>query len=419
MKSIKILGTIVLFSLLLFYGLIKAEDTLLFSLNTFLTFLLFSVSYNEYVKGRIFGPVNAFSLLICVHFIIPFYYESLGVNIYNIELLSTYKYKVLFYIFFIVILLLFYSYNRKYNISNDKYIYSSKRSYINVVYIFLVIGYLARIYLISQNLYFQHSRGSESNLNGSFMLTWLVGFEKYPFYALVILAVSRAQGVLKNDWWFRLTFIMELIYWFPAGRKEEIIATLVFPVIVLSFYQNVKILTLKNLVLVLVIFVVFPATRFIRSGLEILEFSANQKSLSVRDVIVALPKAYNLGAEKVTQMSNSVQRNEANPNLKRLSLVEPVSGCLYLTEIDGFKFGESYLFMFIFPIPRFIWHDKPQSTHGVEFGKRIGLVKKGNTSSISISYIGESFWNFGFAGVIVLFLFLEMVIRFYELAKRK
>ena len=65
-----------------------------------------------------------------------------------------------------------------------------------------------------------------------------------------------------------------------------------------------------------IIVVVFPATRFIRSGLEILEFSASQKTLSISDVVGALPEAYVLGQDRIGEISNKLHGKEANPNIK-------------------------------------------------------------------------------------------------------
>ena len=401
------------------YGFIAANDIVLYSLNVVLTSFLVLTSLNEFQKGSKFGPINAFSVLLFIHFALPFFYESFSVSTYNVQYLTRYKYTVLLYVCAISLVLLLYSNYRFSRVNHSKLKYFSGNSFFKVVIIFLVIGYIARAYLISQNLYFQHSRGAESNLSDSLTLTWLIGFEKYPFYALIILSVARQEVILRFNRWYQLVFLLELVYWIPTGRKEEIIATIVFPIIVREFYQREKFLTLKNAMIAVIIVVVFPATRFIRSGLEILEFSASQKTLSISDVVGALPEAYVLGQDRIGEISNKLHGKEANPNIKRLSLVESVSGCLYIKDLEGYKYGESYLFLFVFPIPRFLWNDKPKSTHGVEFGRKIGLVRGADNSSISISYIGESIMNFGFAGLVVIFLFLEMVVRFYENARRR
>ena len=185
-----------------------------------------------------FGPINAFSVLLFIHFALPFFYESFSVSTYNVQYLTRYKYTVLLYVCAISLVLLLYSNYRFSRVNHSKLKYFSGNSFFKVVIIFLVIGYIARAYLISQNLYFQHSRGAESNLSDSLTLTWLIGFEKYPFYALIILSVARQEVILRFNRWYQLVFLLELVYWIPTGRKEEIIATIVFPIIVREFYQR-------------------------------------------------------------------------------------------------------------------------------------------------------------------------------------
>jgi len=64
--------------------------------------------------------------------------------------------------------------------------------------------------------------------------------------------------------------------------------------------------------------------------------------------------------------------------------------------------GETYRTLFTGWIPRFIWTSKPKESWGNVFGRRYGILDKGDESnSLNIPWITEMFANFGTLGVVL------------------
>ena len=404
---------------ILVFGLYQSHDLGLFFVTAVCIFINVLTILLEWTKERLFGPFTIFSTLLLGHFCLPLALESMEVSVYNLESLRQYAPSVALYILAISFSNLFLSLVKAPLPPNDNPLHVNERFLRNVIVLLVGIGLIARLYLISKNLYFQHSRGSDSTLSGSIWLTWLIGFERYPFYALTIASVVKMQSRSQSSRiLFRIVWLLEIAYWLPAGRKEELAAALIIPVILQGMIRRESIFNIRNLAMAAALVAVFPVTRTIRTGLETLQFSALDQSLSIAEVITAMPEAYAAGEDKVKNSQTTLASGkESSANLKRLSLVESVSGCMHIARKEGFKFGKSYLFLFIFPIPRFLWKAKPQSTHGVEFGRKLGIVGRGDNSSISVSYVGESYWNFGVFGVIVIAIFLATLLRLYNVAQ--
>jgi hypothetical protein len=64
--------------------------------------------------------------------------------------------------------------------------------------------------------------------------------------------------------------------------------------------------------------------------------------------------------------------------------------------------GESYYPLLSKPIPRFLWKDKPKEDIGKRFGHRYNLLAPENdVTALAMTHLGEFYFNFGPAGVII------------------
>lgn len=61
-------------------------------------------------------------------------------------------------------------------------------------------------------------------------------------------------------------------------------------------------------------------------------------------------------------------------------------------------YGESYLAVFTLPVPKALWPNKPRMIDG-----RVGLTFFGMPAGVPPGAVGEAFWNFHLAGVVVVF----------------
>lgn len=67
----------------------------------------------------------------------------------------------------------------------------------------------------------------------------------------------------------------------------------------------------------------------------------------------------------------------------------------------GLLYGETYLAVLTMPVPRWLWPDKPGLVGG-----RVGQIFFNQTGGVPPGVIGEAYWNFHIAGVLIVFLLL-------------
>lgn len=80
--------------------------------------------------------------------------------------------------------------------------------------------------------------------------------------------------------------------------------------------------------------------------------------------------------------------------------------------------GGTYGFLLISWVPRFLWPDKPSASevnHLYQVTFRITHEKDLESVSLAPGIIGEAYWNFGWAGVVMMSLLLGIFLRFLEL----
>tara|TARA_B110000444_G_C18768725_1_gene561374 strand:- start:640 stop:1260 length:621 start_codon:yes stop_codon:yes gene_type:complete len=78
-----------------------------------------------------------------------------------------------------------------------------------------------------------------------------------------------------------------------------------------------------------------------------------------------------------------------------------------ITDI-GYLYGQSFIRLFVFFIPRSIWSEKPidVQTMIVELNSNLFYA---SGSSQSVSLMGEIFWNFGYFAIIISFFFIGLI----------
>ena len=405
--------SIILFFLISFFCCsVYSDDLEILLLSTLVVTFTALIIKSELKSKSFFSPLNLYAGLIALHVGLPGIAYSMGVELIsyspNSEFISTILIYVLLNLLALVLVNIF-THNKRTKIRIN-YLWDDS-SVKKIIFSFLVIGVITRLYLISNNSYFQIYRGSEYNLTGNVFLSFFMLFERLPSYALIIIFIHRFSSNVNSKFWINASYaliVFELLYWFPAARKEEIISTLMYPfiisVILLNKFPSKKIIFFSSLFIILI----FPITRFLRIGIFAITLSGGSIT-NINDIVDILPEAFNSGKE-ITQSKNDGE----NSNLNRISLLESMSAAARLAENEGYKYGESYSSILYTLIPRFLWPNKPKTTSGIEFGYQSGITDKNDTSSISVTYLGESYYNFGFFGVIItliVFLFTNYLYR--------
>ena len=108
----------------------------------------------------------------------------------------------------------------------------------------------------------------------------------------------------------------------------------------------------------------------------------------------------------------------AGQSLERLSLLSQVAHVLDVTPSDvPFQGGQTYAFVAVTLVPRFLWPDKPsvndanrfyQTAYGLTAERQLGGV------SIAVGVLGEAFINFGWPGVIGMMAAIGLLLGVFE-----
>jgi hypothetical protein len=188
-------------------------------------------------------------------------------------------------------------------------------------------------------------------------------------------------------------WLLELAYWLPTGRKEEIILGLILPLMVRYLLTLRLVSWRKCVVLGAFIVALFPLTHYYRVAVDLAEEAEI-------DFGVRISAALALAEE--TDVLGDIDYSTVV--LSRLSLLEPMDAAVRLIEEERWQkqWGSTYANFFLGLIPRVLWAEKPNFHYGTEFGHRSGMLDESDeVTSISVTLFGEAFLNFGVAGVFV------------------
>jgi hypothetical protein len=108
----------------------------------------------------------------------------------------------------------------------------------------------------------------------------------------------------------------------------------------------------------------------------------------------------------------------ASKSLQRASLLTQVAHVLEMTpSLVPFQEGDTYRFLGVTLIPRFLWPDKPSVNEANRFYQvAYGLTSERGLDGVSIAVgsLAEGYINFGWVGVIGIMLFIGMALGIYQ-----
>lgn len=275
----------------------------------------------------------------------------------------------------------------------------------------LIVGWAARLHVIDSNAYFQILRTSQGNLEGPFFAAIRM-IELFPMYVLCMFAIRywRPNALPSRVWRFALhvAVILELLYWLPSGRKEPVVLAVLLPLFI-RYVLTQKLPSKRSVVtLVLGIGLMFPATYYYRTAM-----GSAEGSIDIVETVITASTAVGSGGTEIGKPPMEVIAG-------RISLLEPLSACIRLWRDGDWEpmLGQSYAQALLSLVPRVIWGGKPNLHYGTEFGHAAGYLSNDDwETSISVTYFGEAFLNFGWAGLWPLFVIGLLFGTIYRRAK--
>lgn len=256
-------------------------------------------------------------------------------------------------------------------------------------------GWLSRFYIILHQAYFQIDRGGQNNIEGPFHAAIRM-VELFPLHLICLLSIKFWAGAPRSFPALGRLLIFsvatELLYWIPSGRKEGVILAVILPLLV-RYLMTRKMPSIRAILIFgFSLVVLFPLTFVYRRQLEI---SGHFPELS--EIAKTAYLAFT---------GSGTEKSALEILYGRLSLLESLCACVRIWEQQIWEpmLGNSYLSALLGLIPRFFWPEKPDLHYGNEFGYVANFISSGDfRTSISVTFFGEAYLNFGFAGLVPLF----------------
>lgn len=261
-----------------------------------------------------------------------------------------------------------------------------------------MVGWASRIYVIESHAYFQFARTVQGEMEGPFYAAIRMA-ELFPMHVLFILTIHSlgAQQQGRRSWNYLVfgAMLFELAYWLPTGRKEESILILLVPMLIRYVVTGALPSAPVRLLLVSFVVLLFPAAHYYRFFLQKLVLLSDD----MLDVMTTAVTTID------SDVADETEASAEDIIVQRLDLLEPVSACIGLVARGSWplELGGSYAMALLAFIPRVLWPSKPDLHYGTDFGHAAGIITDSNDwfTSISVTFPGEAFLNFGWFGWLV------------------
>lgn len=123
-------------------------------------------------------------------------------------------------------------------------------------------------------------------------------------------------------------------------------------------------------------------------------------------------------SEAISEPSRENIRTAISPSVARVSLLTQTANVIDLTpEVVPYQYGQTYSYMLVTWIPRFLWPNKPSVNEANEFYQvAYGLSEEQDldTVSIAVGFMAEGFINFGWVGVAGIMFLVGIFFDFYR-----
>jgi len=120
------------------------------------------------------------------------------------------------------------------------------------------------------------------------------------------------------------------------------------------------------------------------------------------------------GRQRIEKFKEIVdEREEYKKN--RFENLSFISQVVYLHK-NGFKeflYGETFYWLPLAPVPRFIWAGKPENTMATDFATEYGVRGEDSNAAINFPMLVEAYVNFGFNGIIFMAFVFGLLFKWF------
>ena len=261
-----------------------------------------------------------------------------------------------------------------------------------VVFVYFILGWIARIIIYNLGLYYHTTVGFNQNVTegiGVYAQYFAIAIN-LPVFSMVLAFIEWVKN--KNYTYLVLTIfllILEIAFALPTGSKEKVMFPLVLLFIIYSLKNKLPILLLSPILIFFVLFV-FPFVGIYRQLILTTDIIGNLQDAFT--IYVEVFKNFNL--QTIGFLLSTIFSDRLNYSAIVLNIVHNTP------DVCGYLYGFSYLNFFVALIPRILWPGKPIiAGTGNKFGREYGFISPVDyTTSVDMTWVGELFINFGWLG---------------------
>ncbi len=268
-----------------------------------------------------------------------------------------------------------------------------------VLFLFLILIWGARFYLLSTGSYYQTFRSDYQGTSfGSVfgILTTYGYLINGAFFLVVFSAKGRKDRIRKFISAF-IVFGAELAWYIPSGGRSQIVNTFIAPIF--AYILTKRRLPMK--VLTAIIIIGLPTLCILGSYRNVAPLFYKVNKIDLRNI----PRAY-LAAKDLSA------KEDAFRNLMDRFYDGKFLGYLLMhySNDHNFELGSTYKEIPAIFIPRFIWTSKPVISKFMNTWYS-DLVGK---SAVPITVWGEAYINFSWFGIILIPYLLGLIMKEYD-----
>ena len=405
-KSLNLVIMVVSLLLLLISFCYDTQNTFLLIFPSFLILLITSVPVLMGREHNVFSPLNYLIYFIFLNLIVRNLYiiydypsESYVSNIFLLfkSKDTLVKPLVVMLISFMSFTLGYLFYSRRRPVRDEKLITwnSKKLNVLSVVLLFVSFVSLVKFIISSKvNILmltlqtFSAYRGVTKNLedyDAHGFLRVLIQLSVIVFYINYIYYKRSVKKTFWNRLFIFLSFLISILFFFFVQSRSGVIFIFI-NCFVINYYLKGGRFSYKSVSLLFVsIVVLFSFMTSLRggSGFDLKE-AVEDSLFTILDPLVA-----NNGGVDVSKTGHIME---------------------YVNTHDDFKYGWGYLWLGSSFIPRSIWSNKPVSMD-TEVGMKVYNAGSYGSGAVPPGLVAESYWNFGYLGILVVPFFVGVFTR--------
>lgn len=268
-------------------------------------------------------------------------------------------------------------------------------SFILFILFFSIIGKIFQIYSGNyfhtlNELYDKENlvRVNPSSLLSQFANIFMT-FNKMIYFLIYVVGYFAFRSDNKKYLYILYGIVLlEVLFNLPSGSKQRVIEPIISYLLIRSFYKEVP----QKFIIILFISYIFIITPFVTlyrsSGLGFESF-------------------YSYYLSDSTELSSDKKETVSNQVISRINYIIVVVRIMNKHQYENYSFlyGETYTRGLKMLIPRIIWPEKPVDNSGNDFGHEYGFLNENDYQTFVGKYwIGESFMNFSYFGVLIAFM---------------